>query len=122
MEDTSEVSKNVEHEFIYLLIELNCDHPELWKVKSRGCYNQNKKSAVFDRILRAVKTLEPDSTISKLKKKINDFRTNLKCEFFLFSLKRKQLHTRKAKSVLDFISHTVDSSLPNSELKQKIWP
>ena len=70
MEDTSEVSKDAEREFICFLIELYRDHPELGKVKIRYYYNRNKKSAAFERIVRAVKILKPDYTVSELKSKI----------------------------------------------------
>jgi hypothetical protein len=89
MEETSQISKNAEREFICLLIELYRDHPELWKVKSRDYYNRNKKSAAFDRMLRAVKTLKPDYTVSKLKKKINFLRTYFNREYKAIEQKKK---------------------------------
>ena len=68
VKDIWEVSKNAEHECIYSLRESYQDHHELRKVRNRDYYNENKKGAIFDRILRVVKTLKPDYTVSELKK------------------------------------------------------
>ena len=86
MEVSSPLASNTEtvseREITSLLIDLYRDCPELWKVKSKDYFNRNKKSAALDKIVLALKAIDPDYTVNKLKQKINSLRTNFNREYY----------------------------------------
>ncbi|XP_076298995.1 uncharacterized protein LOC143218016 [Lasioglossum baleicum] len=72
---------DAERRFTLLLIALYRDCPELWKVKSKDYFNQNKKHISQQKIVDALSQFKPDFTVEKFKKKINTLRTNFNKDF-----------------------------------------